>query len=420
MKFAFLTLGCRLNQYESDALITSFLEKGYTKTSFKDKADVYIINTCTVTSKSDAKSRNAIKRAIRTNPDALIVVTGCYSQTDKQDIEEIEGVNLIIPNKQKHGIPQAVEKYLRDKKKTSILEDPFNFTPPIKGEHTRSYLKIQEGCDNFCTYCKIPFARGGPSSRDFNETAGAFSVLVKSGIKEVVLTGINIGKVDYSLEALIAFLLKTEGDFRLHISSIEMPDVSDGIIKFLSNEKFAKHFHIPLQSGSDRILGLMERKYTKADYAGLVKQIRSFRPDVNITTDVLTGFPGETEDDHRMTLDVIKECAFSHVHTFAYSKRRGTKASLMKGHLSSDVKAKRSLEIRELSLKLGHKYKSRFIGKRLRMLAERNNIYVGDRVYSSGKTDNYIDVLVEGKVETSQFHNVLVTELKDDKLFGML
>jgi threonylcarbamoyladenosine tRNA methylthiotransferase MtaB len=418
LKFAFLTLGCRLNQFESDSLITSFIENGYTKTSFKEKADIYIINTCTVTGKSDSKSRNAINRAVKTNPDALVIVTGCYSETDRGDIERIEGVDFIVPNKQKHGIFKLVEEKLKSKNLTGISDDPFDFYPPLKGEHTRSYLKIQDGCDNFCAYCKIPFARGNPVSRDFNDTLNAFNLLIGSGIKEVVLTGINIGKVNYSLEGLISSLLDTEGIFRLHLSSIEMPDVTQGIINFLSNKKFIKHFHIPLQSGSDKILKLMNRKYTSSDYIDLIKRIKEQCADVNLTTDVLTGFPGESDADHKMTLDVIKECEFSHVHTFPYSKRVGTKASAMNNQITSDIKSQRSLEIRELSDDLSISYKKKFAGKNIRLLVEKNNICIDGKTYSTGKSDNYVDAFIPSKLEKSCFYEVKALRVENSILYA--
>lgn len=419
MRVAFFTLGCRLNQYESDSLITLFKKSGFNVVNFKEFADVYVINTCTVTAKSDYKSRNAIHRAVKTNPQAFTIVTGCYAETDPEILAQIHGVDLVIANEKKHAIVEIVKAKMQGAKPPEAENSSFRFPAPVSGLHIRSYLKIQDGCDNFCSYCKVPFARGNPRSRDISDCVSAFETLVDSGIKEVVLTGINIGKFHNGIASLLHELIKIKGDYRIHLSSIELNHVTDELLTLFNTGKLCSHLHIPLQSGSDKILQLMNRRYTASEFTSLMLKIKEKIGHINLTTDVITGFPGETEEDFEKTLNLLKELQFSHVHTFRYSPRAGTAAVKLKNKVQEKIASERSEIIRQLSETQKEFYIRQFFNLPLRFLAEKNTIKDGIN-YTSGKTDNYIDVYIPGKLKPGEFYTISILSVENGNTLGTL
>jgi threonylcarbamoyladenosine tRNA methylthiotransferase MtaB len=400
-KIAIGTLGCRLNQFESDSLATDFRNAGYDIVSINEYADVYIINTCTVTNKSDAKSRNMIRKAHKTNPEAILIVTGCYADTNKKDIARIKGVDYIIGNKRKSKVYQLIDRMLNERSiqnsaKSNIESYPetsFDYTSATKGTHTRSFVKIQDGCDVKCTYCKIPYARGKPISKPSNAVINDIKTLYENGYREFILTGINIiyyNDRSMTLSGLLKVLYKIDGDFRIRLSSVEPDKITDDLLDVLSHQKMGQHLHIPLQSGSDRILQAMGRRYNVDYYVNLINRIKKQYPNLNITTDIIIGFPGESESDFDKTYNVVKECGFSHVHTFKYSKRSGTPASEMPGQVDEKAKNHRSKMIRTLSNKQNINFRLSQIGRRSKVLIET----ISKDGYGKGFTDNYIKVMI--------------------------
>lgn len=412
IKIAIGTLGCRLNKFESDSIATDFINGGYELVSITEKADIYIINTCTVTNKSDAKSRNLIRKVNRINPQALIIVTGCYVDTDLKDIRKIEGVDCLIANNNKSKLYEIVNYSLnknklynpnlvRNKDNNKLIIDNsylekfkgnnFDYTYAYKGMHSRSFIKIQDGCNMMCTYCKVPYARGKAISRPFNDILDNITFLYHQGFKEFVLTGINIIHYNYNtktLEDLISAIYCIEGGFRIRLSSCEPHKISDKLIDLFKNKKMGQHIHIPLQSGSDRILKAMARKYDTNYYTKLIDKIRKNIPNINITTDIMVGFPGEKEEDFNNNVKIIKRCKFTHVHTFKYSKRNGTPAANMPEQVPEINKTIWSKKIRELSKKQNQEYQKKQIGKLFKVLVEDNK----KNDYATGFTDNYIKV----------------------------
>ncbi len=392
-KIAFGTLGCRLNQFESDSLASGFVKNGYEIVSINDKADVYIVNTCSVTNKSDAKSRNLLHRIHRLNPNALLFVTGCYAETESETVENIDGVNFVIGNDKKYDLFNIVHSILGHHSIDieNIPSNRFNYEPAENTLHTRSYLKIQDGCDEHCSYCKIPRARGRGESRPNKDIIYTVQHLIDFGYKEFMITGINIG--DYmdqgiNLSSLLTTLLGITGDFRIHLSSLEPNKMTSSILDLMSHPKICPHLHLPLQSGSDRILELMGRGYNRKDYLNVVKNLRERVPMINITTDVMVGFPSESEEDFMQTLALIEELSITHTHTFKYSMRDGTPASRLKDQIPEFLKSERSLRIRQLSEQLDQSYREGFKDHPVRVLTEKA---LGEGIYT-GYTDHYIRV----------------------------
>ena len=389
------TLGCKLNQYESHSLQSVFTSSGYKITGISNPADVYIINTCTVTSRSDAKSRKLLAKVHRTNPKSLIIATGCYAQTDYEILSSIPYVDYVIGNDKKNCIPQILEDHFQSKNLdiNQYQGNIFGYPSPIKGPHTRTYLKIQDGCNRYCTYCKIPAARGLPVSRPVKDIVEQARHLIENRFKELVLTGINIGDYfynqqnhNYRLSDLTSELLKLPGDFRIHLSSIEPDNIDKGLYDIISHPKMVKHIHLPLQSGSTSILDKMGRKYNVENYIQAAEHWKSACPNINMTTDLIIGFPTETKSDFQQSYDVINQLKFSHVHTFRYSERQGTKAAELSPKVEEKEKDHRSLAIRELSSRLNSKYRQSFIGKKVRILIEHKR----DDATGSGLSDYYL------------------------------
>lgn len=404
------TLGCKVNAYESEFIISLFLRAGYSLVS--SNASVYVINTCTVTNESDKKSRKTINSIKKNNPNSIIIAVGCYPQNLYNSKTEIDiNANIILGNKDKSRILEYLDNYLKTKKqiikfydtKDYIFEDMEieNFS-----NHTRAFVKIEDGCNNYCTYCIIPHVRGNVRSKDKYKVIEEVCTLVKNGYKEIVLTGIHTGQYgkdikDYNLFHLLLDLSLIEGLERIRISSIEIIEIDDNIIRLLSHPKMASHLHLPLQNGSDNILKLMGRNYNTEYYENKIKDIRKSNPGISITTDVIVGFPGETEEDFNATLNFCKKIEFSKIHVFPYSDRFKTPSSQMANKVAQNIKKGRVRRLLELSDNLQQKYEKNFKGKKLKVLIERqkDGIFYG---YSS----NYIEVLAKGKYKLNNIYEL--------------
>ena len=402
MKVAIYTLGCKVNLYESEVIMNSFKKSGYEIVDFEDNADIVIINTCTVTNTSDKKSRNIIRQAVKKHENAVIVVMGCYSQVRSADIKEIDGVDIIIGNTKKSKVVSLVEEYLKNKKSITEIDDIMHtdfeaMELDTFETRTRAFVKIQDGCNNFCSYCIIPYSRGNIRSKEKDDVVSEIKCLVKNGYKEVVLTGIHTGhygkdKYDYDFSDLLSELCKIDNLKRIRISSIEITELDSKFIDVLKNNKvIVNHMHIPLQSGCDKTLKEMNRKYDTKYYLDKINLIRSIRPNISITTDLIVGFPNETEEDFNNTLSFLRKVKFSKIHVFPYSRRKGTKADLMDNQIDEQTKHKRVKDVLKLSEELEIEYMNKFINTDVLVLIEKfeNGII-------SGHTENYIPVKANG------------------------
>ena len=379
---AFHTLGCKVNTYESNAMLKIFNEAGYQEVDFKQVADVYVINTCTVTNTGDSKSRQMIRKAIRKNPKATICVVGCYSQTAPEEIEKIEGVGVVLGTQYRSDIVKYVDEHLETGEMVIKVDNVMNLRKfedlnIDRFKNTRAFLKIQDGCNNFCTYCIIPYARGRVRSRQKESVLNQAQRLVDNGYVEIVLTGIHTAGYgedldDYSFYELLVDLVKIKGLKRLRISSIETSQISDEIIDLIgSNEIIVDHLHVPLQAGSDATLKRMNRKYTTAEYLEKINKIRSYLPNIAFTTDVIVGFPGETDEEFEETYNFIKQVNYSELHVFPYSPRKNTPAAKMKGQVNDQIKHERANRLLQLSKELNHEFALKQIGKTLKVLFEK-------------------------------------------------
>ena len=418
---AILTLGCKVNTYESEYIISKLKENNYEIKDFNEVCDVYIINTCTVTNTSDIKSKKMIRKAKRNNPDACIVAMGCFIEANKE--LEIPGVDILIGNKDKSKIIELLEEY--NKKKTQIkrlykdtnwsFEDMYIENFPGR---TRAFVKIQDGCENFCSYCIIPYVRGKCRSKEPKTVINEIKALVKNGYKEVVLTGIHTGNygvdLDTNFPTLLKEILKIKGLERLRISSIEITELTDEVLEVIKDNKvIVDHMHIPLQAGSNHILKLMNRKYDLDYFFHKIEQIRKIRKDIAISTDVIVGFPNETEEDFKDTLDTCRKLFFSKIHVFPYSERKGTKASELDGHIPGNIKKERARTLLSLSKELEIAYMEKFIGKKVEVLMEevKNN-------KSYGHTSNYIHVEIERKLPRNNMVEVTLEKIEYPYVIG--
>jgi len=403
---AFHTLGCKVNHYETEAIWQLFKQEGYERVEFESASDVYIINTCTVTNTGDKKSRQVIRRAIRKNPDAVICVTGCYAQTSPAEILAIPGVDIVVGTQDRVKMLEYIGQYKQERQpingvrnimKNRVYEE---LDVPAFTDRTRASLKIQEGCNNFCTFCIIPWARGLMRSRDPKEVIRQAQQLVDAGYKEIVLTGIHTGGYgedmkDYNLAALLRDLeADVKGLKRLRISSIEASQITDEVIQVINDSRLVvRHLHIPLQSGSDTVLKRMRRKYTMEFFGERLDRLKEALPGLAVTSDVIVGFPGETEEEFMETYNFIKAHKFSELHVFPYSKRTGTPAARMEDQVDEEVKNERVHRLIALSDQLAKEYASQFEGEVLEVIPEEefkegdnNGLYVG-------YTDNYLKVV---------------------------
>lgn len=427
-KVAFYTLGCKVNQYDTEAMIEIFEANSYKIVNSNEIADVYVINTCTVTSLSDRKSRQFIRRCKKLNKDSVIAVVGCYAQTSPDEVMSIEGVNLVIGTNERKRIVELVEGINCDAKINYVdnimsINEFEELTIDKISSKTRAFLKIQEGCNQFCAYCIIPYARGPIRSRELDNIIEEVKRLSYNGFKEIVLTGIHIASYgkdlkDTNLIDVIKEVHKVEGVERIRLSSIEPTLLTEDFVMEISRlPKFCHHLHISLQSGSNSTLKRMNRKYSTEDYKSIIKRLRSYIPRIAITTDIIVGFPGETEEEFMETYNFIKEISFSQIHVFKFSPRKGTPAADFKNQVPSKTKNTRSDKIINLGNELMKEYRTGFIGQSLDVLFEET--YDNDKKMIAGLTDNYIRVVVFG--EKKNLGNILKVKLfKMDKdiVFG--
>jgi threonylcarbamoyladenosine tRNA methylthiotransferase MtaB len=407
---AICTLGCKVNQYESAALAQSFKEKGYRIVDFKDLADIYIVNTCTVTHLGDRKSRQLIRRAARANPGALIVVTGCYAQIAPDEVGRIPGVNLVVGTRGRSKLVELVEAASKEREPLCLVSEfqageQFEEIAalPLDGR-TRAFLKIQEGCTNFCTYCIVPHTRGPLRSRRPENVLRAAREIVAAGYREIVLTGIRTGAYgqdldrDLSLAALLRALSEIPGLLRVRLSSIEPNDITLELVEVLAGLKnFCRHLHVPLQSGDDEILQRMGRRYTTCEYARLAEVLRDNLPGLGLTTDVIAGFPGESERNFENTVRYIERISFSGLHVFKFSPRRGTPAAGFADQIKPGIKEQRSRRLIESGKKLAARFAGSLVGQELDVLVEQRAGEEGS-LYE-GLTGNYVKVLFPGREE---------------------
>lgn len=420
MKVGICSLGCKVNIYESELVTNILKNNNYTVVDFEDKADIYIINTCSVTNESDKKSRKMINRAKKNNPAAIIIVMGCYSQVNAEDID----VDIVLGNKDKSKIVEIIEEYIKTKQKKKIIYDltkvDFEKMEITNFDsHTRAFVKIQDGCNAFCSYCIIPYVRGRVRSKDPEDVIKEVTTLVEKGYKEIVLTGIHTGRygtdINTNLEELLNKLVNIPNIYRIRLSSIEINEITPGIKELLKENKvMAKHLHIPLQSGSNKILKLMNRRYNKEEFLSMVDNLRDI-PDISLTTDLIVGFPNEGEEEFNETIDTLKKIGFTKIHTFPYSKRKGTPAATMDNQVSPEEKKRRVHRILDLSNKYEHNFYESKIGK----------IYDGVvEIHSNGTTivhtSNFIPVIINDIVEEGTIVGVKIEKVEDLKVYGRI
>ncbi|GAA0416874.1 MAG: tRNA (N(6)-L-threonylcarbamoyladenosine(37)-C(2))-methylthiotransferase MtaB [Bacillota bacterium] len=406
---AFHTLGCKVNHYETEGIWRMFMDHGYERVEFDHDSDVYVINTCTVTNTGDKKSRQVIRRAIRKNPEAIVCVTGCYAQTSPGEIMEIPGVDIVVGTQDRKNMISYIEEHKKTKEpingvsnimKNRVFEE---MDVPEFTDRTRASLKIQEGCNNFCTFCIIPWSRGLLRSRDPENVVRQAQKLVDAGYKEIVLTGIHTAGYgedmkDYNFAMLLRDLeTKVHGLKRIRISSIEASQITDEVIEVLDkSEKVVRHLHIPLQSGSDSVLARMRRKYSTGYYREKIDKLKKALPGLAITSDVIVGFPGETDEEFMETYNYIKEIGYSELHVFPFSRRTGTPAARMDGQIDDDVKNERVHQLIELSNQLAKAYASTYENEVLEVIPEEHASDDNNPNHLIGYTDNYLKVEFEG------------------------
>lgn len=425
-RIAFTTLGCKVNQYETEAIRALFEDCGYTTVEFSSEADVYLINTCTVTAEADRKSRQLISRAHKQNENAKIIVVGCYAQHAAEEIMKMPGVCLAVGTKERLDLPRLLEdagEALNTVTPYTRHED-FELLNAVKEGRTRATLKIQDGCDRFCTYCIIPFVRGGIRSRTLEDVKAQLQSLADEGFKEVVLTGIHLMSYGRDLKDNINLLdaIKTADDIdtiqRIRLGSLEPKMLDENFVKALaSNEKMCRQFHLSLQSGCDTVLKRMGRRYDSQEYFNCVKLLREAMPDCAITTDIIIGFPGETEEEFNETLEFANRVKLSKIHVFPYSRRDGTKAAQMDGQLSRKVKAERAKKLIDLSSQFEKEYASQYLNKTVSVLFERFSNGV-----LTGHTSTYVQVAVNAQNASGEgeIRDVLIDGVFSSPLHGVI
>ena len=410
---SFKTLGCRVNLYETDALASRFKAAGYAIAEGDSAADVFVVNTCTVTNTSDQKCRQAIRQIRRKHPKALIAVTGCMVNHRKEELLESGMADYVIDNERKAALFDIIDEHFKNghSDPEGYDRDLFSYRPAFDTFHTRSLIKIHDGCNNFCSYCIIPMVRGRATSRPAEDIYNNVRKVISHGFKEIVLTGVNMGRYQHegtNFEQLVENILDIDGDFRVRVSSIEPDQFSDRFLALFQHETLAPHMHICLQSGSDDTLKRMNRHYTAAQFRDLCQRIKAARPDFNLTTDIIVGFPGETEQTFKESCDFAKEIGFSHIHTFKYSVRTGTKAATMPNQIPEKLKAERSEVMRQISLENKTKHFEMMQGRNQRMLIER----IDSKGVARGYGENYVPVLLKDTaVEKNTFINIRLGEI---------
>lgn len=427
MKVAFTTLGCKVNQFETEVMEGLFKEKKYEIVNFEEVADVYVINTCSVTHLGEKKSRQLIRRAIKNNNKAIVAVVGCYSQVAADEIAKIEGVSLIVGTKERKNIVTLVETVLKEHQPLQVVEDVMDYhefedIPLLNNpDRTRAFLKIQDGCSNFCTYCIIPYTRGPLKSRKLDSILSEAEKLLESGFKEIVLTGIHLGAYGKDLADEIALvdvvkaLLDNEKLTRLRLGSLESIELDQEIIEIMNqDQRLCRQLHLPLQSGSDKILKKMNRNYTTGEFKALVDNIYAKVPGIAITTDVIVGFPGENSTDFNEAVEFIKNMNFSKIHIFPYSKRKNTPAANYAEQVSEDEKKKRSVYLKEISDMANAKYRNKMLNTTVEILVE--NITPD---YAEGLASNYVKVYCENNnFQKDNFYKLKIIKLYKDGVWA--
>jgi threonylcarbamoyladenosine tRNA methylthiotransferase MtaB len=405
-RVAFTTLGCKVNQYETEAMSELFKKKGYVIVDFDETADIYVINTCTVTSFGDKKSRQMIRKAKHKNKDAIIAVAGCYSQVSPDKVMAIPGVNVVIGTSDRDRIVDFIEEYKKSRTAVSHVENIMNVRKFEELEiaeyrgRTRAFLKIQDGCNRFCSYCLIPYARGPIRSRQPEKVISQAKRLADSGFKEIILSGIHVASYGVDLGVInlvdiIEMLQKIDGIERIRIGSVEPTFFTDDVIERLKKyDKLCRHFHLSLQSGCDETLKRMNRRYTTSQYESIVQKLRDAFPKVSITTDIITGFPGETDEEFNLTYGFLEKLKLSKTHVFKYSPRKGTLAARYKHQVPPEVKEERSQKLLALNLINEKNFIEKFIGSDMKVLFEAE--VKGMKGFIEGYTDNYISVRANG------------------------
>ncbi|RUM48251.1 MAG: tRNA (N(6)-L-threonylcarbamoyladenosine(37)-C(2))-methylthiotransferase MtaB [Hydrogenothermus sp.] len=423
LKVAFATLGCRMNQFETSALEEKFVNNGYTLTNFEDIADVYVVNTCTVTNDADRTSRKVLRQAKRRNPNAIVVATGCYAQVSPEKLAQIEEIDLVIGNSHKTAVYEIVENFINEKRNEKVFIDNIfrqnhfeTFQISTFFEGARPILKVQEGCNSFCSFCIIPFARGKVRSAKPKEIINQVKILVDKGYKEIVLTGTQLSQYGYdhkeaNLYELLKHLIKIDGLYRIRLSSMNVSEIDENLLDLItSEEKIAPHFHLSLQSANDKVLKDMKRDYTLSEYINTVDKIVKRRPETAIGTDVITGFPTESRQDFEESLKIIEELPFAYIHVFTYSEREGTSATKIGDLVNPKEKKERTRILREISQKKNIEFRKRFLDKILEVLifAEKN----GKKV---GLTGNYIHIKFDSDKQLNSITNVKLEKIGEER-----
>ena len=425
---SFLTLGCKVNQYDSDAMRTIFLQQGYKAVKEEEEADVYVINTCSVTSIGDRKSRQMVCKIRRKHPQAVIAVAGCYAQIAPEIFEAMGDIDVIVGAQNRSKIVEYVEQAQKKEKTINAVKDIMSATEfenlyvDAEGEtKTRAFIKVQEGCDNYCTFCIIPFARGKLKSRKQKDAVEEIRRLVAKGYREIVLTGIHLGNYGRdlhdgtSLATLVEELLRIPNLLRIRMGSIESVELSDDLINLIKDEpRVCRHLHLPIQSGSDAVLRRMNRHYRLPEYKKLISELREKIPGLALTTDLIVGFPGETEENFMETLETLRELRFSAIHVFPYSQRTGTPAAVFPNQVPGDIKKDRVHRVQELEKEISKEYRKTFLQKTVHVLIEEEK-----NGYFEGLSDEYIRVSITDKnVEKGRLYSVYVENLTEDGLIG--
>ncbi len=423
LKVAFYSLGCRMNQFETSAMEEEFENRGYTLSEFSDKADIYVVNTCTVTNDADRSSRKTIRQAKRINPDAVVVATGCYAQVSPDELSKMEEVDLVIGNSHKTAVLEIVEQFINERRQDKVFIDNIfrkndfeTFQISTFYEGSRPILKVQEGCNSFCSFCIIPFARGKVRSAKIDQIVDQTKILVDRGFKEIVLTGTQLSQFGYDhkegyLYDLLKRLIKIKGLYRVRLSSMGINEIDEKLLDLItSEEKIAPHFHLSIQSGDDRVLKDMKRNYTVSQYEKVINQIIKRRPDTAIGTDLITGFPTEDERAFENTVKTVKNLPFAYIHVFTYSQRKGTSAEKFRDIVHPQEKKRRTQIIRQISDEKNRKFRERYIGKPLEVLIISEK--AGKKV---GLTGNYIHISFSSERPVNSITKVVLTEVGEER-----
>ena len=424
MKFSILTFGCKVNSYESEFMKELLINHGYTYSDDEKNSDIVIVNTCSVTNTADNKCKKTIRGVRRDNKDTILVVCGCTAENHREELNDLD-IDILIGNKDKSKIVEMIEDFKDTNKKyikfyDGRLKEFEDMNVDSFSDLTRAYVKIQDGCNNYCAYCIIPYVRGNIRSKKFDEAVGEIRNLVAKGHKEIVFTGINTGAYGketgkYDLTDLIREISKIDKLERIRVSSIEITEIDDKFIEEMRvNPKLCAHLHVSLQSGSERILQVMNRKYTKAEYLEKINKLKKVRPEINLTTDVIVGFPTETEEEFLECVEYCKTVGFSKIHVFPYSKREGTKAASMDGHLPNNIKKERARRLIAIDNDLQLEYNKKFINTSVNVLIE--EVVDGKSI---GHTQNFLKVEIDEALDTNKCYDVLVKEVYIDKVVGV-